>query len=162
MNTGKIIELTLAKADRWGKSDASLLDQQIIVLRKLLQGGLRTEFGRRHHFEKILGAPDHISSFQNEVPFHNYEQIYNYWWHRVLAGERNITWKGKAKYFALSSGTSNASSKRIPITKSMFKMLRKAAFQLFTTLPNYHFPQEVYTKSWLAIGGTSRLEKING
>ena len=32
-------------------------------------------------------------------------------------GEADVCWPGKVKYFALSSGTSETSSKYIPITK---------------------------------------------
>ena len=162
MNPGKIIEFSLEMADHWHQLEENAMQAQIKVLRKLLRRALKTQFGTHYNFGKILKSNNLVSSFQEAIPFHDYEKIYHDWWHRTLEGQRNVTWRGKTEYFALSSGTSNATSKRIPISRMMFRMLRKSAFRLFTVLPSFHLPEDIYTKSWLAIGGTSRLDKIDG
>ena len=38
-----------------------------------------------------------------------------------LEGVPDVTWPGKIKYYALSSGTSEAASKYIPVTKEMLR-----------------------------------------
>jgi hypothetical protein len=49
------------------------------------------------------------------VPIFDYEKLFALYWYKLLDGQSNITWPGKVKYFGLTSGTSNDSSKRVPI-----------------------------------------------
>lgn len=162
MLPGKLIEFSLELVEQWVHPEGSPLEQQQDVLRRLIKEAVKTEFGIFYNFKGILQSENLTHNFQQAIPFHDYNQLYDQWWHRTLAGVPNVTWKGKVAYFALSSGTSNAASKRIPITNTMFKMLRQSAFRLFTSLPSFDLPENIYTKSWLGIGGTSRLDKVNG
>ncbi len=162
MNAGKLIEFSLGVAEKWTQPKGTPLQQQQKVLSRLLKKAKATEFGKYYNFKKISKQPNFIETYQQVVPFHDYNQLYDQWWHRTLAGESNVTWPRKVKYFALSSGTSNATSKRIPISHTMFKMLRQAALRLFTNIPAFHPAENIYTKSWLGIGGTSRMDKVHG
>ena len=47
---------------------------------------------------------------------HTYEQLYPYI-ERLLKGEKNMLWPTPIKWFAKSSGTTNASSKFIPVSQ---------------------------------------------
>lgn len=162
MIPGKLIEFSLELAEKWTQPKASPLAQQQKVLTRLLKNAANTEFGQHYNFGEIEKVPNFIETYQATVPFFDYNQLYDQWWHRALKGEPNITWPGKIEYFALSSGTSNATSKRIPITDAMFKALKQAAFKLFTNLPDFDPPEGIYTKSWLGIGGSSQMDKVDG
>jgi hypothetical protein len=47
--------------------------------------------------------------------------VYDEWWKKTLEGVPDVAWPGKIKYYALSSGTSEAASKYIPVTKEMLR-----------------------------------------
>ena len=97
------------------------------VLLNLLEKAKKTEFGRFHRFDSILKSSNSISEYQQNVPIVDYDSIYNSWWYKVVEGETNVCWPGKVKYFALTSGTSQASSKRIPITSERLKSILKTS-----------------------------------
>ena len=162
MTGGKFIELGLDLAERFVRPGGNPVEQQRDVLKYLLTRARHTEFGRHYNFDSLLQSADLMETFQEVIPYHDYNLLFDRWWHRALAGDPDITWRGKVKYFALSSGTSNATSKRIPITDDMLNKLRLSAFRLFTNLPDFNLPENIYTKSWLGIGGTSRLDKVDG
>ncbi len=163
MIPGKIVEISLEVTGQILTPHKSPVRQQEKTLHRLLKKARKTQFGRHYGFDQILADKGEvIEKFQSAVPLHDYNTIYNTWWSRTLHGEANIAWPGRVKYFALSSGTSEATSKHIPITHDMLDSLRTSALRLFSTLPTFDLPEKVYTKSWLAIGGTSRLEKIEG
>jgi hypothetical protein len=52
------------------------------------------------------------------------------WIKRMLDGERNVAWPGKARYFAQTFGTT-AGDKRIPVTDAMKAANRRAALAMF-------------------------------
>ena len=90
--------------------------QQLRVLKNLLRKARYTEFGQKYNFDSILMAKHAGKAFQHEVPTYNYNKIYNEFWYKTLEGVPDVCWPGPIKYFALSSGTSEAASKYIPIT----------------------------------------------
>lgn len=83
--------------------------------------------------------------------------MYNRWWKFCHEGEPNICWPGKVKYFALSSGTSESSSKHIPVTDDMIKSTKKAGFKQFYSMQNFNLPPDVFGKGILMLGGTTSL-----
>ena len=138
------------------------------VLQKLLGKARYTEFGLHFDFETILNTSFFGSekafyeAFQNQVPVYDYVKIYREWWHRSRAGEVNITWPGTVKYFALSSGTSDAASKAIPVTKAMVKAIQKTSVKQIISLGKYkHIPSEVYESGYLMLGGSTDLKRID-
>ena len=80
-------------------------------LRKLLVKAQFTEFGKFYHFDEILLSRKIMEEFRKRVPVFDYNKMHDEWWYLNLKGKRNIAWPGKIKYFALSSGTSEAASK---------------------------------------------------
>src|SRR5205085_2371325 len=93
--------------------------QQIRVLKKLLKKARFTEFGQQFRFDDVLLSQDPGKKFQEMVPVYDYDSIYEQWWKKTLEGIPDVTWPGKIKYYALSSGTSGAASKYIPVTKDI-------------------------------------------
>ena len=84
-------------------------------LRKLMKKAEHTSFGKKFNFSSILDSPDVVMEFQDNVPIYNYNTIFAEWWHRCLEEEKDVCWPGHVKYFALSSGTSEAASKHISV-----------------------------------------------
>jgi GH3 auxin-responsive promoter len=135
--------------------------QQLKVLKKLLKKAKFTEFGQQYRFDDILLSQHPGKLFQQLVPTYDYDTIYEQWWKKTLEGVPDVTWPGKIKYYALSSGTSGAASKYIPVTKDMLRSntinyLR----QLFSLLKNYEeLNRKAMTKGFLMLGGATDLKK---
>ncbi|HEX8316351.1 MAG TPA: GH3 auxin-responsive promoter family protein, partial [Flavisolibacter sp.] len=148
----------LASALRLPKYDAQ--SQQARVLKKLLKKARFTEFGQQYGFDKILFSKDPTKSFQQTVPVHDYNKIYDEWWKKTLDGTPDVTWPGKIKFYALSSGTSEAASKYIPVTREMLRSNRNNYIrQLFSLLNYEHLPRQSVTKGFLMLGGATDLQK---
>ncbi len=131
-------------------------------LRFLLKKAEYTSFGKKFNFTSILSDSDLVKSFQDHVPIYNYNTIFQEWWHRCLEEEKDVCWPGKVKYFALSSGTSEAASKHIPVTHEMVKALRKASIRQIITLGKYDLPATTFEKGILWLGGSTDLKKQGG
>ena len=127
-------------------------------LKKLLNRSQDTAFGEHYRFADILAQKDFVRAFQEIVPVHDYNLIFKNWWYRSLNGESWVTWPGKVKYFALTSGTSESSSKHIPVTPAMLRAIRKASIRQLVMATKYNFPDEFYEKGILMIGGSTHLQ----
>jgi len=72
----------------------------------------------------------------------------------------DVTWPGKIKFYALSSGTSEAASKYIPVTKEMLRSNRINYIRQLLSLFTYeHLPRNAVTKGFLMLGGATDLQK---
>src|SRR5947208_14366316 len=98
------------------------------VLIQLLKKAKHTAFGLKYKFSKILESPDPVSAFQQQVPVHDYDAMYEQWWHYLLEGHQNVTWPGGQQYFALSSGTTS-NKKSIAVSPDMINAIRKSGVQ---------------------------------
>lgn len=133
------------------------LQYQRRVLKKLLNNASETEFGKHYDFEKILSSDNVIKAFQNEVPLHNYNKIFKEWWSKEFEGEADICWPGKVKYFAVSSGTSEAASKYIPVTEDMLKTITRASMKQMIAMANFKLPSKAFEKQVLLLGSSTNL-----
>lgn len=134
--------------------------QQLRVLKKLLKKARFTEFGQHYGFDKILLSRNISTEFQEAVPVHDYNKIYEEWWKKTLDGVPDVTWPGKIKYYALSSGTSDAASKYIPVTRDMLRSNRINYIRQLLSVLNYeHLPRNAVTKGFLMLGGATDLQK---
>ncbi|HEY5369019.1 MAG TPA: GH3 auxin-responsive promoter family protein [Hanamia sp.] len=134
--------------------------QQIKVLEKLLKTARFTEFGQKYLFDQILLSRHPGKNFQLVVPTFTYETIFKEWWFRALDGKRDICWPGAIKFFALSSGTSESSSKYIPITKELIRANTLTSFRQLISLATYSdVPKKYVGKGWLMLGGSTHLQK---
>lgn len=140
-------------------SDPEMVQQK--ELRRLLRRSANTAFGEKYGFNQILKSKDVVAEFQKRVPTYDYNSIFKEWWYRSLNGEAYVTWPGKVKYFALSSGTSEASSKYIPVTSDMLKAIKKTSIKQIFSLARYEFPKEFFEKGILMLGGSTHLQ-FNG
>src|SRR5690606_26275001 len=91
----------------------------------------------------------------------DYEYLYKKFWHKTLNGNANVTWPGLIQNFALTSGTTGASSKRIPVSKQIIKSIRKASINQLLTLSKINIEAYFFEKDILFLGGSTALKKIN-
>lgn len=131
---------------------------QTLQLKKLLRKAQFTAFGEEYDFEAILDGSDLMNDFAQKVPVFDYNSMYKQWWYRALNGEAYVAWPGRVKYFALSSGTSEASSKHIPITEDMLVSIKRASIRQLVSTTKYDFPVHFYEKGILMIGGSTHLQ----
>jgi hypothetical protein len=133
---------------------------QLKVLRKLLRKSRFTEFGQKYLFDEILLSRHLYRGFQREVPTYNYSKIFHEWWYRALDGKPDVCWPGIIKFFALSSGTSDSSSKYIPITKELIRANTLTSIRQLISLATYNnVPKSSVGKGWLMLGGSTHLQK---
>ncbi|MEO6289997.1 MAG: GH3 auxin-responsive promoter family protein [Ginsengibacter sp.] len=134
--------------------------QQLKVLKRLLRKSRFTEFGQKFLFDKILLSRHPGKMFQKIVPTYNYSKIFKDWWHRALDGKPDVCWPGIIKFFALSSGTSESSSKYIPITKELIRANTLTSIRQLLSLASYtKVPKSSVGKGWLMLGGSTHLQK---
>lgn len=87
------------------------LEVQEELFKKLITTARNTEFGRTHGFADIHNQ----EQFRKMIPVFSYEDIHPYI-ERNMRGEQNLLWPSDVKWFAKSSGTTNARSKFIPVS----------------------------------------------
>jgi len=134
--------------------------QQIKVLKRLLRKARFTQFGQLYKFDEILMSRHPGKKFQQLVPTYDYSKIYAQWWHKAKDGIPDVCWPGVIHYFALSSGTSEAASKFIPITKDLIRSNTITSFKQLLSLAKYEdVPKSALGKGWLMLGGSTQLQK---
>jgi hypothetical protein len=133
------------------------------VLKKLLTKARHTDFGKHFKFSEILKSTDSSTEFRKLVPAFDYSSLYKAWWNLTLTGSEDVCWPGKIKYFALSSGTSEASSKYIPITNDLMRGNRIVMVKQLLSLRNYeNISFKSIGKGYLMLGGSTDLQKGPG
>ena len=163
---GDIFKKSLALSSKIVKFKRTPYEQQKAVLKKLLKKAKDTQVGVAYDFETILNsfslnykAKSYYQVYKEKVPIFNYNSIFNTWWHKTLNGEEDVAWPGKVKYYALSSGTSESTSKHIPITKEMLRAIRKTGAKQMIALKNFDIPSDLFTKGVLMLGGSTDLHQ---
>lgn len=155
---GSLIARSLQLRKQFHLPVATPESYQRYTLRQLLDRGQYTSFGKRYGFGPMLSREvDLVNAYRDQVPVHTYNDMYDAWWHRCQQGEENVSWPGKVKYFALSSGTSDAASKHIPVTQDMIKSIKKVGFKQLYSMANYNIPPVAFQKGVLMLGGTTSL-----
>ncbi len=113
------------------------LTTQQTVLRKLVEGGKNTAFGKEHGLEKVN---DH-ASLVKAIPLRDYEAL-RPWIERIVKGESDVLWSGLPLYLCKTSGTTSG-AKYIPITKESLpnhiNSARNALFAYITRSGNTDF-----------------------
>lgn len=162
---GTLLKRGITLGESLEQQYTSPFDLQKQELRKLMIHAQHTRFGKAYDFQSMLKIfkkkPNEAfyAAFKNNIPVFDYDKLYQEWWHLAKAGKPDICWPGKIKYFALSSGTSGASSKYIPVTKDMVKSIRKTSIRQILSLSRYDLPNEQFTKGILMLGGSTNLRR---
>lgn len=143
----------------------SAAELQKAELRKLLIHSQNTLIGRKYGFKDILSKfkdkeiNSYYQHFASQIPVFDYDKIHNEFWKLSEEGIKDVCYPGKIKYFALSSGTSGASSKYIPITKDMLKSIRRTSVRQILSLSKCNLPDSFFTKGILMLGGSTDLRR---
>ena len=128
------------------------------LLFSLLKIAKDTEFGRKHDFTSIKSYKD----FNERIPVVNYE-AFQPLIERSRRGENNIFWPTPIKWFAKSSGTTNAKSKFIPVsTESLEDCHYAGGKDLLCMYLNNNEGSQMFTGKSLRLGGSKELYKENG
>ena len=133
------------------------IEVQQEVLRKLVVYSIDTEIGKKFEFKTIR----HYNDFKERVPIVAYEDIYKDI-ERNRKGEQNIFWRTSIKWFAKSSGTTNAKSKFIPISfESLDDCHYKAGKDMLSLYFNNNINSELLVGKCLRLGGSKDIYENN-
>ncbi len=141
------------RIDKWKKN---ALKAQENVFHSLIRSAAETVFGQDHQFSSIKNYED----FKAKVPIRDYESLRPYI-DRVVAGEKNILWKGKPQYFAKTSGTTSG-IKYIPISKKSMPQHIKAARNALLTYIHETGKTDFVNGKMIFLQGSPILTKKNG
>lgn len=138
--------------DRFRRHPAEVQEEQ---LKHLLKKGAGTVFGREHS----LGSVGSVEQFQASVGMSDYEGFHEYI-ARAKAGEQNVIWPSRIKWFAKSSGTTDAKSKYIPVSDEGLKDSHMRGPRDVAALFAAMYPDSrVYNGKTLTLGGSKKIEK---
>lgn len=139
------------------KNPLSPTSQQHFQLYELLRKARHTAFGRYYGFGEVLFSADLEHSFRRLVPATDYNSLYARWWSKAhLCDSPNVCWPGTVPYYALSSGTSQAATKHIPVTEDMLKAMKRGSRQLFFDITKFGLPSGQFTKQMLMVGSCTQ------
>ena len=141
-------------------SEPQPYEAQTEVLTGLLKKAKDTAFGRHYGFEELLDSTNIKAEFARRIPIFDYNKINDEWWSKMHEGEEDVTWPGKPPYFALSSGTTGKSSKRIPVTEDMVEAIRQTGIKQVGSLSNYDLPSDFFEKEIMMLGSSTDLDKV--
>lgn len=127
------------------------------TLNDLLKKSADTAFGKEHHFREVIDAKNILEDYMQTTQVGDYLKMLP-WWSRGRNGESNITWPGFIKNYAVSSGTSDGSSKYIPVSDEMLKAIKRASLRQMFSIAKTDVPKDHMAKKWLMIGGSTDLE----
>lgn len=156
---GKLIKKTTEISYRRNARKGIEYNHQLESLELLLETAKNTKFGLFYTFQQILNKPDKVSNFQKIVPITNYEQFYDKWLKNTILGAKDHTWKGKIKFYALSSGTTGSPSKRIPVSIEMIRSFQRTSMRQLSILHELHLSENFYSANILTVGGSTKLVK---
>ncbi len=139
--------------DAWSRHP---LEAQQKQFERLLRKGRRTAYGEAHHFEQIKTYED----FRQAVPLIDYEDL-RPWIDRIIAGEKDVLWPGRPRYFAKTSGTTSG-VKYIPLTTDSlpnhFGTARNALFNYYARTGHGDW----LDGKMIFLSGSPELELIGG
>jgi len=128
------------------------------LLFSLLKFSKDTEYGKKYDFASIKTYKE----FSERLPIINYETLQPLI-ERSRQGEQNIFWPRPIKWFAKSSGTTNAKSKFIPVSNESLEDCHYAACKdLLCMYLNNNEDAQLFTGKSLRLGGSKELYKENG
>ncbi len=89
----------------------------------------------------------------------SYEDFWREWWQGPFPELRDVTWPGRIPAFALSSGTTGAATKRIPVSRAAMRSNEGGAFDTLA----WHLAARPHSRLFggrnLMLGGSTALER---
>jgi hypothetical protein len=132
-------------------------DVQQEVLFRLLKRACKTEFGLKYGFQDMESTQE----FQSRVPIQSYEEIHPYV-ERLMKGEQNLLWPTEIKWFAKSSGTTNAKSKFIPVSKEALEDCHFRGGKDILAIYTENNPEtNIFSGKGLTLGGSHEINNFS-
>lgn len=126
------------------------VDMQRDVLRRLMERGGASEYGRNH----LLGNTLSYEDFARNVPVNTYEELKQDI-DRMRHGEADVLWPGTVRWFAKSSGTTNDKSKFIPVSHEGLHHIHYAGgFDVVAAYLRNHPDSRLFDGKGLILGGS--------
>ena len=123
----------------------------------LLVEAKNTEWGKLHGY----GFIKTYQQFKNSVPISTYEEIFPFI-DRMMKGEQQVLWPSPVTWFSKSSGTTNARSKFIPVSReSLADCHLMGGKDMITLLVNSKPETKVFEGKGLSIGGSLSSDPMN-
>ncbi len=133
------------------------LEVQRELLNRLLYIAEDTKIGKKYDFSSIKNH----ETFAQRVPIQQYESIEPLI-ERVRQGEQNIFWPTTIKWFAKSSGTTNAKSKFIPVSDEALEDCHfNVGKDLLCLYLNNNEDTKLFVGKGLRLGGSSCIYEDN-
>jgi hypothetical protein len=133
------------------------LELQHTSLDELIFSGRNTEWGKKYGYSEI----GNYEQFKAKVPISTYEEIFPYI-DRMMHGEQNVLWASPISWFSKSSGTTNARSKFIPVSKeSLENCHMMGGKDMITLLINNKPETRIFEGKGLSIGGSLSNNPLN-
>lgn len=131
-------------------------EAQLEVFHKLMRSARYTTWGRQHGYGDIADA----DTFRERVPLQDYTDLKPYV-DRLRAGEQNLLWPTDIRWFAKSSGTTNARSKFIPVSREALEDCHYKGGKDLLALHTAMRPQtKLYQGMTMVVGGSSDIEPL--
>jgi hypothetical protein len=132
------------------------LASQRATLRHLLRRAAGTRFGREYGFAEISDP----AGFQRAVKLRGWEEFWQDWWQPDFPLLTNVTWPGRIGRFALTSGTTGATTKRIPVSHDMLRANRRAALDVLCWHLVAHPNSRLFAGRNFMLGGSTSLASL--
>lgn len=130
---------------------------QVELLMGLIHQAEKTVLGEMYDFGSIKS----YATFVERVPISTYEELEPLI-ARTRQGEQNVIWNEPIKWFAKSSGTTNAKSKFIPVSNSALEDCHyKGSKDLLCLYLNNNEESQMFVGKSLRLGGSSQIYEDN-
>lgn len=127
------------------------------LLHNLLMASENTILGKKYDFSSI----NSYQTFVERVPIATYEELQPLI-ERTRQGEQGVFWETPIKWFAKSSGTTNAKSKFIPVSNEALEDCHyKGSKDLLCLYLNNNEDSELFLGKSLRLGGSSQIYENN-
>jgi len=131
---------------------------QYELLQNLLETALETEIGKQYDFKSLQSYEEEgarVPTVTDEITADQKQ--------RTREGEQNIFWPTTIKWFAKSSGTTNAKSKFIPVSQEALDDCHyKSGKDLLSLYLNNNENSKLFKGKSLRLGGSKELYKNKG
>jgi hypothetical protein len=127
------------------------------LLMNLIRASENTVIGKKYDYDSI----NSYATFAERIPVSTYEELQPLI-ERTRKGEQNVFWETPIKWFAKSSGTTNAKSKFIPVSPEALEDCHyKAGKDLLCMYLNNNENSEMFLGKSLRLGGSSQIYEDN-
>ena len=132
------------------------LKDQEACFHYLIQRAKNTRFGKDHQFESIRNVED----YQKRVPLRDYEGL-RPWVDLLTAGQADVLWPGKPKYFAKTSGTTSG-VKYIPISQESMPTHIASARHALMHYASRSGNSQIFDGKMIFVSGSPELSEKSG